>query len=210
MSEQFVPTEEERKMIPACQHLAITAKIWLIHRPWILKTALSVNGASDRRRERTQVAGFLRQEVLWWQTARAFVAVRSELVQMNGKHGGHGRTGWLNRGEMVQMGSPPQCMSDQQHWMATWGGSLGYHVHEVNMHVVQWSKHVHVCLRKRDREKRKCVRRKKRNPWATWEGVVEERSRRASDTSIYHIPPLHLTLSRTMCFSFEAPEQRLQ
>lgn len=42
------------------QHLVITVKTWLIHRPWILKTALSVNG--DSRREKTQVAGFLQKK----------------------------------------------------------------------------------------------------------------------------------------------------
>lgn len=50
----------EEKHCCQSQHLAITVKkMWLVYCPWILKTVLSVNGASDSEREKTQVAGFL-------------------------------------------------------------------------------------------------------------------------------------------------------
>lgn len=150
-----------KKRIPACQHLAFTVKMWLIRCPWILKTALSVNGASDSRREKTQVAGLLQKRGLWW-----------VYTMMNWiSNCGCGYVLWIGSDElsthrtrgdgMNEQGrdgiTAAVIVSDHQKCrMATWGGSLGYHLHEVNMHVVHISKYAHVWLCER-REKRKNV-----------------------------------------------------
>lgn len=67
-------------------------------------------------------------------------------------------------------------------------------LHEVNMHDALVSRYAHMFLCE---GKEKMCRRKERNPWATWEGALEERS---TTTSIHHTLP-HTWTPAGLCAS---------
>lgn len=120
--EQLFANWEREKRIPACQHLAITVKMWLKHCPWILKTALSVNGASDSRREKTQVAGFLQKRGLWW-------------VDM--------MTNWKsNCGHVLWIGSDEQNTQEDARGRDEWTGGERWDRWDHRRNVSEWSSKV--------------------------------------------------------------------
>lgn len=139
--------------------------MWLKHCPWILKTALSVNGASDSRKgedtssrisaeKRVMMSGHddELEEQLWPCALNWF--------RWTEHTRGHKGTGWMDtERDGIDGITTTMLVSDRRKCrMAMWGGSLGYHLHEVNMHDVHISKYAHMCLWKREKRKKgKCV-----------------------------------------------------
>lgn len=84
--------------------------------------------------------------------------------------------------------------------VTTWGGFPGLSF--------TWSEYERE-REERERERR-CEGEKEKSLGYMGGAQWRSRSHRASTASIHHLPQLHLTLSRTMCLSSAAPEQRLQ
>jgi len=103
------------------------------------------------------------------------------------------------------VGSPSQCMGVIVK-RAGWHGE-GYHLHEVNMHDVHISTYAHMRLCKREK-KRENVEEKKKKKIPGLHGRAQWRRGPNSPQQppSISVPLLHLTLGRTMCFSFAAPE----